>query len=511
MTEQVKEGHVFYTDGGYRHVAGWGLHGYTYKLDGKEVTNVKKMDCPTHKGYKSKEKINSNGAPTAEDMEKLANTESKNPKKLVPIKVSQYVDAWGTVDYEDATNNTAELKAALEGLKIANSNDSAHTAIVTDSQYVIGGATEWHRKWESNNWIKKDGAAVPNKELWQELLEEQKKLSNITWHWVKGHSGNLGNEAADTNATKGLNMGRRGRKDFSCTTWSPVANYFNPKSEFNRFLSHPFWYFISNLEEDRNKSKDGRAVYYTGSHDGKNELGGKAAQDHTYSVSFLKEADDVLTAIEKEQSEVTNSEYEDIVYGYLSNIFLPKVYHELTTYGTQYVVPPLPNRSEDLVLWDDISKGGVQLTWVAKPPRISQRIFSYCCMLEGILEDYIALGDTDQEAFVVTDLTDEFYETVTKGKKSTLSLKKTVSTSPSLQVVANYKTGKTVEQRPVTVSLSLDCPSKNALARLAERNPKVTLLTWRESKRGFRYATVFEADGDIGIWCSVHSNLVVVV
>lgn len=503
-----KLGHVFYTDGGYRKVAGWGLHGYTYKVDGKEIKNVKNQDAPTNKGYHDKSVICAKGAPTAKDFEALANSEEKAPAKLIPTRPDQYVDAWGTVDYADATNNTAELQAALEGLKLANADNSVRCAIVTDSQYVIGGATEWHHKWASNGWCKKDGTEVANQALWKELLDEQKKLSDVSWHWVKGHSGNLGNEAADTNATKGLNKGRRGLKDFSCTNWSPVASYFNPKNEYNRFLSHPHWYFITNLDESQQLSKTGKYVYYTGSHDGKNELAGKAAQDHTYSVCFLAEPEQVLQDVEREQSIVCKGVYEDIVFGYLSTIFLPKVYRELTEHGCEYVVPPLENRPEDLILWDDLSKGGTQLTWVAKPPKIAKRIFDYCGLLENILEDYVA---NDLEFFETTDITAEFFETATKGKKEVTVLRKQIATAPAIQVVANYKTGKTVEQRSVTVSLSLDCPSKNALTRLAERNPKVTLLTWRESKRGFRYATIIEAGDDIGIWCSIHSNLVVVL
>lgn len=514
MTDKKAElepsiGHVFYTDGGCRQVAGWGLHGYTYKLDGKEITNVKNQDCPTHMGYRSKETINKNGAPTATDALALQATVTeggRGPKKYVPVKVDQYVDGWGTVDYEDATNNTAELKAALEGLKIANAQNSAHTTILTDSQYVIGGATDWHHKWAKAGWVKKDGKPVQNKQLWLDLLAEQKKLASIKWSWVKGHSGNLGNEAADTHATRGVNKGRRG-EEYSNVEWSSVGGYWSPKNPYNRLLSHPFWYFVTNLETDRALSKDGRYVYYTGNHDGKNELAGKSAQDHTYSVAFLRAPEKILLDVEAEQSKVCNADYQNIVFGYLSNIFLPDVYRELTKYGCQYVVPPLPNRPDDLILWDDLTKGGTQLTWVANPPKISQRIFDYCGLLEGILEDYVADNTKD---YVYTDITGEFYETETIKKKEVTKLKKTVATKPAIGVVANYKTGKEIQQRSLTVSLSLDCPPKNALARLAERDPKVTLITWRESKRGFRYAIIIEADEDLSIWCSVHSNLVVV-
>ena len=48
-----------------------------------------------------------------------------------------------------------------------------------------------------------DNQPVKNAELWQRLdsLVQQHKVS---WHWVKGHSGDPGNERADALANKGV-------------------------------------------------------------------------------------------------------------------------------------------------------------------------------------------------------------------------------------------------------------------------------------------------------------------
>ena len=44
---------------------------------------------------------------------------------------------------------------------------------------------------------------VKNKELWQQL-DRLMSYHQVQWHWVKGHSGDPGNETADHQPTKEL-------------------------------------------------------------------------------------------------------------------------------------------------------------------------------------------------------------------------------------------------------------------------------------------------------------------
>jgi ribonuclease HI len=46
---------------------------------------------------------------------------------------------------------------------------------------------------------------VKNIDLWQELDKLTQK-HNIRWHWIKGHSGHIGNEIADKLANKGIDQ-----------------------------------------------------------------------------------------------------------------------------------------------------------------------------------------------------------------------------------------------------------------------------------------------------------------
>ena len=75
--------------------------------------------------------------------------------------------------------------------------------IFTDSKYVKNGIQDWIINWEKNGWKTASKKPVANKDLWIQL-NKIKNIRNIEWNWVKGHSGNLGNEKADYLANKGV-------------------------------------------------------------------------------------------------------------------------------------------------------------------------------------------------------------------------------------------------------------------------------------------------------------------
>jgi ribonuclease HI len=97
------------------------------------------------------------------------------------------------------TNNQMELKGAIEGLKAIDSTKRRRVQLVSDSQYVIHGLTQWIPGWIANNWRKGKKATsepVKNVELWKELyaLSQQHDMS---YEHVRGHSGHPENEECD--------------------------------------------------------------------------------------------------------------------------------------------------------------------------------------------------------------------------------------------------------------------------------------------------------------------------
>ncbi|WP_019906670.1 ribonuclease HI [Methylobacterium sp. 77] len=97
------------------------------------------------------------------------------------------------------TNNRMELTAAIRAL----SHFPAGAAIEMrcDSQYVIKSVTEWMRGWKAKGWRTSTGP-VKNVELMQEL-DALNAARDVRWTWVRGHTGNVGNERADRLAAQG--------------------------------------------------------------------------------------------------------------------------------------------------------------------------------------------------------------------------------------------------------------------------------------------------------------------
>jgi ribonuclease HI len=87
-----------------------------------------------------------------------------------------------------------ELTAVIMGLGALKRPTQA--IIQTDSQYVIKGITEWLPAWKARGWRTADRKPVKNQELW-EKLDQVAAQHTLTWQWVKGHSGDPGNERVD--------------------------------------------------------------------------------------------------------------------------------------------------------------------------------------------------------------------------------------------------------------------------------------------------------------------------
>jgi ribonuclease HI len=92
------------------------------------------------------------------------------------------------------TNNRMELMGAIAGLGALKRPCAVR--LYTDSKYVLQGFTEWLPNWKRRGWRTAAGESVKNQDLW-ELLDAAAADHDIEWHWVRGHSGDAGNEHVD--------------------------------------------------------------------------------------------------------------------------------------------------------------------------------------------------------------------------------------------------------------------------------------------------------------------------
>jgi len=94
----------------------------------------------------------------------------------------------------ETTNNRMEMMAIIAGAEALKRGCSVD--IYTDSTYVMKGMTEWLNGWKKRGWRTASRQPVKNVDLWQRL-ERALDRHEVTWHWVRGHSGIPENERAD--------------------------------------------------------------------------------------------------------------------------------------------------------------------------------------------------------------------------------------------------------------------------------------------------------------------------
>jgi ribonuclease HI len=67
--------------------------------------------------------------------------------------------------------------------------------MVTDSEYLRKGITEWIHNWKRRGWMTAAKKPVLNQDLWRELDEINNR--SVEWRYTKGHAGNPDNERCD--------------------------------------------------------------------------------------------------------------------------------------------------------------------------------------------------------------------------------------------------------------------------------------------------------------------------
>ena len=92
------------------------------------------------------------------------------------------------------TNNRMELRAVIEALR--SLKRSCAIDLNTDSKYVMDGVEKWMPSWKARGWKTADKKPVKNQDLWLELDTELAR-HDVSFHWVRGHAGNAGNERVD--------------------------------------------------------------------------------------------------------------------------------------------------------------------------------------------------------------------------------------------------------------------------------------------------------------------------
>lgn len=475
------DGLVLYTDGSFRrNQAGYGVHGYAY-FNTPLTDALGEKVLPTTKGYQAVELTAS----------------------VTPVEI---IDAYGPVT-RNPTNNTAELSAAIEAFKLAQGYATNNLYMLLDSQYVIKGISTIP-KWQKTGWLKSDGMPVANREYWEEMHEVktlwESSGGKVSFTWVKGHSGDKGNELADRNA----NLGSGGTPVKHAGTKAPATTKHKKLDASPLIIKRRMLFMIDAVEP----SFDG---YYYLYHLGELHKYGHKQEDTTmdrirktdlvlgrrnseagFCVFKPLEADAYLETLKKQHAKAHKRDVVDIGVVRLDVAYKPDVVKGISELGVNALV-----NLEDLKALVTSQDEVVSIT--LDPPRLAMLAAEQFAVMRTRLDSHIA-GDLG-EAVTSLDITDLMYGSEEVGKKTVTKLHSTITSSTHiLEKEIQYK-GRVVKIR---LAVGIDVPNRNALAKLAGVEPKVTLLVVADGPVSYSFSTVFETNEGVALYQSPYMKFV---
>jgi ribonuclease HI len=519
-------GIVLYTDGSTRPnpgFGGYGLHGYMYEVTEPKKGSGNQTDVLTRYGYVPKKEAAQKAKVDPDTGETAAGAAIKE------VKPTQYFDGYGCF-HVPVTNNYCELQGLNHSLKLANNYDIRYLTVLTDSMYVVEGINRLLPVWKNYNWTKKDGRMVQHKHTWLDAEQGKQALEakgvRISVRWVKGHSVHLGNQLADKNSRMGSHRARDGVEENVFISEGPEG-YWNTKYEKHPFLFHRAFYFTT--REHSNQPGE----YYLGEHGKDHEMIGTSTTDTRHSAVILKTPEPLIEILRDHQVKVSNGK-EALVLGRLDKLFNNNLAKDINRFGTvcllrrdskrldlygieqekpkEAVYEGSDEQDEPVVsktiATDDNNLPGIPITRELNPPLLAYRALQAVNLLKGLLltwrkED---LEPNPKSMLGVTDITDTLFD---KDDKDNFSLKKDYASGFTTfkQKVAYKDENNITKHHEIVVDMASDMPDRNVFKRIEKAKPRVFIITWTESETSFRYATIIDMQGDLGIWAASYSNL----
>ncbi|MCE3553111.1 ribonuclease HI [Pseudonocardia sp. RS11V-5] len=114
--------------------------------------------------------------------------------------------AWATRDGRQdsggeagTTNQRMEIRAALEAVRTLD----GPLVVVSDSTYVVNCFRDgWWKGWLARGWTTSARKPVVSRDLWEPLITLVNERGDVSFRWVKGHSGDEMNDLVDALAVE---------------------------------------------------------------------------------------------------------------------------------------------------------------------------------------------------------------------------------------------------------------------------------------------------------------------
>lgn len=515
---------VFYTDGGFRDRkplagAGHGIHGYLFN----ELPSIRFAKVPvllTPHGYEPK-------MSGAELKDEKYDPEYKQWDLTITAKEGGVVkdgadikilDCWACMGI--VTAQRGELESFIH-LVESDAFECEYLTVHSDSNYLVMGVKRDLPNWKKNNWCKRDNTPIANQDLWikiDAILEE--RGDKIDLRKIKAHDGHYGNEAADRNATMGV-AGSCNAQEFTDWIMTDVhdADYWEPEKPLPIMLQQKWNYTMS--ETPRMATSVDSEVfnhYFMGDHNKSKddiELLGKHFSDAGFSLVLHKERADVLDTLVKfhvdnmwnHSCNMYKSELMMMVN--CANLIKPKNTWEVQRGRPECLFVSGSKNDVSAAKTEDL------ITKVIRPPKLSFRVLDIEEQFKEIIYSYLHMTDRkldEQPKFkpmniVLNDVTDQFYETSVNAKGVEGATKLTgfydqLAKSLTFDVKHPYND----KEAKVIFTRGVDIPSRSIMSKVAQKNPKVFVVTWQFDEIMINYGLLLECDDGIGLWSGYAST-----
>ena len=488
MTTRLK-GAVLSSDGSFRRQhGGWGIHGYYYNHN-----VIEKL----HKGA-------SNDVPTAQGY-----VDKKQASKQEIVEVVKITESHGYLT-ERPTSAHGELRGLYEALLQLEKHPGLESGLIlTDSSYVVKGINDHCAMWSKNGWRTRDQQPVVNAELWQKIYALYQTLDKIldclAVRHIKGHVGHYGNEQSDTAARLGSGTPNGEAYFYKETPYEEWLASFEPTAH------HPLIRrsrLLFNVGRERTPG-----VYY-GYHLGQSSKGPARPQDNaldkmrkneSYLGSWIsdqiffivrqKTPDPYIEEIIDAHCEMFTRQQIDVAHVRLDNIygkdFIP-VFRRLGVKG-------LVRLDQDLMALTAADK---VVTRTIEP---AQRMFDALQEFTRMERHFNAfLGGTLSSNCLPVDLNERFFQKTQKSEKAKIEWKLTdeANSNPGYFDIPITLDGSTETIRLVS---GIDIPDRNALAKIAGPDTKITLLIYCEGKQ-YSYEVAIVTEDAEAIYQSPHAQ-----
>lgn len=502
---------VMYTDGsagGHTKVLylGMGYHGYYFDLDNLGTRNgdVPKEGFPSADGYIGPDNIMDYNT----DVSQL---------KITPLG---YFDGYYGDNISNGFSNDAEVKAIKYGLisvfkkfKNLDKHKLVEINVYTDSMVALLIFKRAYNHFINNKeWLQLDNKKLEEKIsneyksnkpstqahikesmlLLQEYMGDFKDLT-IKFLKVKGHSGNIGNEQADTLATTARRHGSFGNP-VDQTDWT-TNRYWKPTINRHPFLRYKELFFMHNTSNYMDSSKG----YFTIMNYGPIEIGKKSS----YPIYGIVRLNDVPSII-KDLTQLYQMKYSSkplLIYALdLNKLYLPNYQRFLENYNTNAFTT---NKNKQLLFMNKDP-----MVYPIYPPGLAKKVYDSTSQLINILEQArfdIKEGYENKPFKIYIDITDKIFKRDEKKKRLTLILP---NSNKEIKLKGIKLGDDTVD---ITLVHDVDIINRNHLKALEKNyDTKIYLLFLTIGTRCYTYYTLIMSDSlnSYGCWHNLYSSKV---